>query len=96
MMSIREEIRELLKGLPKEEVIEYLNEEGFNVPSNTKEKGSSFEILEDNEETIQKFHDKGWGANDCYITSKDIEALRQGKCIGHFDGEYTHVLKLAK
>lgn len=52
------------------------------------------EIIESDEESIDKFHDRGWGRTTHVITKEHINALLEGKAIGIDDGEYTHILVL--
>lgn len=41
-----------------------------------------------------QFHLLGHGGCDTEINQEHIEALREGKLIAWFDGEYTHTIKL--
>ena len=54
------------------------------------------EVIEATEESISAFHDRGWGAGDYKLTEDDIKALHDGKALAIDDGEYTHVITLAK
>jgi hypothetical protein len=57
---------------------------------------SNYEIIEGTEESIDSFHERGWGAGNYRITEDDIKALREGKALAIDDGEYTHVITLSK
>lgn len=52
------------------------------------------EIIENTRESIDAFHERGWGQADYYITDEQIAALKEGKAIAIDDGEYTHVITL--
>lgn len=54
------------------------------------------EIIEDTQETIECFHEYGWGETNHYITKDQLEEFMNGKLIAFFDGEYTHTIKLKK
>lgn len=52
-----------------------------------------FDIMENTKEKIKEYENTGWGQEELVITDKEIEALKQGKILGHHDGEYTHIIK---
>jgi hypothetical protein len=52
------------------------------------------EILNGDDESINRFHDRGWGRETLFVTEDHIKALQEGKALGIDDGEYTHVLVL--
>lgn len=54
---------------------------------------NDFQIMEDTFDNILKYETGGWGQEELIITDKEIEALKQGKIIGHNDGEYTHIIR---
>lgn len=53
-------------------------------------------IIENTPEAIEEFHNRGWGGEELDITPEQLQALLGGKCLAFFDGEYTHVIRLAK
>ena len=57
---------------------------------------NDFQIMEDTLDNILKYETEGWGQEEITITDKEIEALKQGKIIGHNDGEYTHIIRYKK
>lgn len=52
---------------------------------------SDFGIIEKGEESKVS---SPWGNSFCEISEKDIAALRAGKLLYHFDGEYGTFIKL--
>ncbi len=40
-------------------------------------------------DTTKEIANLGWGHGDTYLTDDDIEYLKSGGILGHFDGEYT-------
>lgn len=57
---------------------------------------NDFEIMENTKGNIQSYENTGWGQEELTITDKEIEALKNGKILGHHDGEYTHIIRYKK
>lgn len=57
---------------------------------------NSFDIMKDTKENIQKYENTGWGQEVLTITDKEIKALKEGKILGHHDGENTHIIRYKK
>lgn len=53
---------------------------------------SDFRIVEKGEESKVS---SPWGNSFCTISEEDIAALREGKVLYHFDGEYGTFIELA-
>ena len=51
-----------------------------------------FDIIEKTDEAFSEQAKKGYGQNVIAITDNDIMALKNGKCLGCCDGEYTSVI----
>ena len=45
-----------------------------------------------NEIDEKRFINKGWGNNERVLTDEHIKALKEGKKIGFYDGEYTTIV----
>lgn len=48
----------------------------------------------DNELDTEKFID--WGKYTIVLTEEHINAIKNGKCLYHSDGEYGHIIKYSK
>lgn len=55
---------------------------------------SNIEMIDNTEESINKFHELGWGERMSTITREQLQEFIDGKVMAIFDGEYTHVIKL--
>lgn len=55
---------------------------------------TKIDIIDDTEESIKEYHDRGWGKEDLYVTKEQIEEFLNGKLLAINDGEYTHTIKL--
>ena len=55
-----------------------------------------FDIMENTRENIQNYENTGWNQEVLTITDKEIEALKEGKILGHHDGKYTHIIRYKK
>lgn len=53
-------------------------------------------ILDNNQESIDNFHEIGWCKDNVELTLDQVVALLNGKAIGWSDGETTHVITLKK
>ncbi|MGX7596302.1 hypothetical protein ACWNS2_13805 [Planococcus plakortidis] len=51
-------------------------------------------IIKNDEESIDKFHDQGWGREDLAMDAQQLEQFLNGDVIAVFDGEYTHTITL--
>lgn len=51
-------------------------------------------IIKNDEESIDKFHDQGWGREDLAMDAQQLEQFLNGDAIAVFDGEYTHTIRL--
>lgn len=51
-------------------------------------------IIKSDKETIDKFHNQGWGRENVTINKEQAEKFLNGDAIAIFDGEYTHVITI--
>jgi hypothetical protein len=62
-----------------------------------KQLNSNLYIIENNDKEIRQFHDMGWGGGEDNLNEQGINeicvALKEGKCVALFDGEYTHIIR---
>lgn len=52
------------------------------------------ETIDNTEEALKSYANKGWAHSDYYITKEQLEEVMNGKLIAIFDGESTFTIKL--